>query len=91
MVFEKEEILLTLQEKANEKIEQLRHEMAQTLFEANISEETFYVFSKKEEDVVGGPFSNKQKAKQYIADEGGSNDLLVLTDKAIRTKFGIEV
>lgn len=90
-MFDKDDILTTLQEKANEKIEQLRHEMAQSLFEKNITEETFFVYHKTEQDVVGGPFSTRSHAQPYADDMEDSSLLVVMTEKALKTKLGIEV
>lgn len=88
MLFNKEQIALTLQEKANQKIEMLRHEMAQGLFESNLTEDIYFVFDKKSEEVAGGPFASNAKAKAYIA-EMGSKDLVVMTEKALEKKMGI--
>lgn len=88
MLFNKEEIVLTLVEKANEKIEMLRHDMAQSLFDS-LNEETYFVFDKKAEDVVGGPFASKAKAQDFVK-EMGSKDLVIMTEKALEKKMGLK-
>jgi len=89
MLFNKEQLVLTLQEKVHEKIEMLRHEMAQAMFDS-LSEETYFVFDKKEKDIVGGPFDSKSKA-QAFAKELNTKDLVVMTEKALENKLGIKV
>lgn len=87
MIFDKEQLILSLQEKAHEKIEILRHEMAQSMFDA-LSEETFFVFDKKAEDVVGGPFASRAKAQAFVK-EMDSKDLVIMTEKALEKKMGL--
>jgi hypothetical protein len=89
MIFNKEELVLSLQEKANEKIEGLRQAMAESLF-ADLHEETFFVFDTKSEDVIGGPFATKQKAQAYVK-ELASKDAVIMTEKALESKMGIKV
>lgn len=88
MLFNKEQLVLSLQEKAHEKIEMLRHEMAQAMFDS-LNEETFFVFDKKAEDVVGGPFASKAKAQAFVK-ETDSKDLVIMTEKALEKKLGLE-
>lgn len=91
-LFEKDDILLALQEKANEKLETLRHDMAQSLFEClSVNEETYFVYDKAEEDVVAGPFENKAKAKSYVNDMEDSENLVVVTEKNLEKKLGIKI
>jgi hypothetical protein len=87
MLFNKEKLVLTLQEKAHEKIEVLRHEMAQAMFDT-LTEETFFVFDKKAEDVVGGPFKSKAKAQAFVK-EMDSKDLVIMTEKSLEKKMGV--
>lgn len=88
MLFNKEQLVLSLQEKVYTKIEQLRQDLAESLFEV-ITEETYFVFDKKAEDVVGGPFSTKAKANSFIKEMGDDN-LIAMTEKAIESKFKTE-
>lgn len=88
MLFNKEQLVLSLQEKAHEKIEMLRHEMAQALFDS-LNEETFFVFDKAAEDVVGGPFASKAKAQAFVK-EMGSNDLVIMTEKALEKMLDVK-
>jgi len=85
MILDKEQLILTLQEKAQEKIEILRQELAQSLFD-KITEETFFVYDKKDEDVVGGPFSSKAKAMEYVK-EMDSKTLVIMTERALEGKL----
>lgn len=88
MLFDKEQLVSSLQEKALEKIEMLRREIAQTMFDS-LSEETYFVFDKKAEDVVGGPFDSKAKAKAFVKDMD-SEDLVIMTEKALEKKLGLK-
>ncbi len=88
MLFNKEQLVLSLQEKAHEKIEMLRHEMAQAMFDS-LNEEAFFVFDKETEDVVGGPFASKAKAQAFVK-EMGSKDLVVVTEKALEKMLGVK-
>ena len=88
MLFNKEQLVLSLQEKALEKIEMLRREIAQAMFDS-LSEETFFVFDKKAEDVVGGPFDSKTKAKAFVKNMN-SKDLVIMTEKALEKKLGLK-
>lgn len=88
MLFNKEELVSSLQEKALEKIEMLRREIAQAMFDS-LSEETYFVFDKKAEDVVGGPFDSKAKAKAFVKDMD-SEDLVIITEKALEKKLGLK-
>jgi len=81
MLFNKEQIVLTLQEKVNEKIEIIRQEMAESLFDA-LTEESFFAFDKKAEDIVGGPFKTKALALEYVKDMDAKN-IVIMTEKAI--------
>lgn len=88
MIFTKEEILQSLQEKANEKIEEIRHELAQTLFEA-VSTDGFFVYDEKEGEVIGGPFKTFQQATKYAANmEDEDSDLKVYSSREIAKKVG---
>lgn len=87
MLFNREEIELSLQEKVNEKIEILRHELAQSMLGGRLSEELFFVFDKKEKDIAGGPFSSKAEAQSYIDDMDDSDNLVVMTEKALKKKL----
>lgn len=88
MLFNKEQLVSSLQEKAHEKIEMLRHEMAQAMFDS-LTEETFFVFDKKAEDVVGGPFESKAKAQSFVK-EMDSKDLVIMAEKALEKKMGVK-
>lgn len=88
MLFNKEELVLSLQEKASEKIEMLRHEMAQAMFDS-LNEETYFVYDKKAEDVVGGPFGSKAKAQAFVKDMD-SEDLVIMTEKALEKLLGVK-
>lgn len=88
MLFNKEQLVLSLQEKAHEKIEMLRHEMAQAMFDS-LNEEAFFVFDKEAEDVVGGPFASKAKAQAFVK-EMGSKNLVVMTEKALEKMLGVK-
>lgn len=88
MLFDKEQLVLSLQEKAHEKIEMLRHELAQAMFDS-LNEESFFVFDKEAEDVVGGPFASKAKAQAFVK-EMGSKDLVVMTEKALEKIMGVK-
>ena len=87
MLFDKEELIANLEEKAISKIEMLRQEISRTMF-GQLNEELFFVFDKKMEDVVGGPFSSKTKAQEYIK-ELDSKDLIIMTEKALAKKMGV--
>ena len=88
MRFNQEQLVLSLQEKAHEKIEMLRHEMAQAMFDS-LNEEAFFVFDKEAEDVVGGPFASKAKAQAFVK-EMGSKNLVVMTEKALEKMLGVK-
>lgn len=87
MMFDKDEVLDTLAVKANEKIEEMRHEIAQAMFDS-LSEEAFYVYSKKGDEVVAGPFDSKQRAERERA-QGDKHDLIVMTERDIQNKLGL--
>lgn len=88
MLFDKDEILTSLVVKANEKIEQLRHEMAQDMFEATLSEEAYFVYNKQSEDIVAGPFATRAKARVFRDKEANSFQLDVASDKELQSKLG---
>lgn len=82
MFFDKEDILLKLQEKANEKIEILRHELAQSLFD-QLSEELYFVYDKDKEEVIDGPFKTEQDAVSYIKNTENKNLVVITGDELI--------
>lgn len=85
MMFDKDEVLDALVVKANGKLEEMRHEIAQAMFDS-LSEEAFYVYSKKGDEVVAGPFDSKQRAERAAGDK---HDLIVMTERDIQNKLGL--
>ena len=82
MILTKDEIKLTLGEKANTKLESMRQELAESLF-TQLTEENFFVFNKEEKDVVGGPFGSKAKAQAFIDEMDDKANLVVMPEKQV--------
>lgn len=80
MILNKEDVVLSLQEKVNEKIESMRHSLAESIF-SQLSDENFFVFNKSEADVVGGPFGSKAAAEKFVAESTDGAALVILTEK----------
>lgn len=70
MLFDKEDIRLSIQEKVHDKIEELRHEMAQAIFDG-LNEGAFFVHDEDGDDVVAGPFKTREEAKKHINGKKG--------------------
>ena len=87
MMFDKDEVLDALAVKANEKLEEMRHEIAQAMFDT-LSEEAFYVYSKKGDEVVAGPFESKQRAERERA-AGDKHGLSVMAERDIQNELGL--
>jgi hypothetical protein len=80
MILNKEDIVLSLQEKVNGKLESMRQDLAESIF-TQMSDENFFVFNKTESDVVGGPFGSKTAAAKFVAESEDASDLVILSEK----------
>jgi hypothetical protein len=91
MIFNKEDLVLSLQEKANTKIENLRQSLAESVF-ADLNEELYFIFDKSEKDIVGGPYDNRAKAVAALDKDfdGASKkqDLKVMSEKDVEKMLG---
>lgn len=88
MFIEKQDILSALQEKMHTKLENLRQELAESIFSAELSEGVFFVYDKKERDIVGGPFASKDKANAFVNDMEDKAQLEVVDEKKAEKLMG---
>jgi hypothetical protein len=85
MIFNKEELVLTLREKANEKIERLRQELAESLFVSQEAQ-SYFVFDKVEGAIASGPFKTLSEARTDLLSLGVPN-LIVISEEQLEKKF----
>lgn len=83
MFLEKEEIISSLRSKVFEKIEEIRHEISQSLFEKMENKELYFIFDKKEEEIIDGPFITKSEAEKCISKMKRKENLIVVTEKTL--------